>query len=67
MSDKGTWRKLRKQLEQAGCTIVQGGRSNAHYKVYQGKRLINSIPSTASDHRTMRNVLAQLRREGIPV
>lgn len=50
----------------ADAWCVRGG--NQHVKVYpvDGSRMI-PIPSTPSDHRTVRNKKAALRRAGIPV
>lgn len=63
MSDKKRWAELRKQLQQAGCTLTLTPRN--HYKVHRDGRLLTVLAGTASDPRALRNTIALLRREGI--
>lgn len=60
------FKDLRKRLIEAGCRIVKSKR-NSHHKVYYQGILINSMPSTTGDHRSLRNTLSQLRRAGVPL
>lgn len=49
-------------LLQQGFDVVQA--KNNHRKVYEGKRLITTLPSTPSDHRSIRNCVSILKRNG---
>lgn len=66
MSDRATWKKLRKRLQELGCTIElhKGG----HYKVYDsnGNR-VSTMAASASCPRAYRNQVADLRRQGIAI
>lgn len=65
MSDNTEWKRLRKLLKKQGCQIEGGG--DKHFKVFQGKRLITTMPSSPGGGRALRNQKAQLRREGFKV
>ena len=65
--DRQRWAKLRKDLEQQGFTLNLS-RRNQHYKVTNNAgRQVCVLPSTASDPRSYRNALSQLRRAGAKV
>ncbi|MFE3202207.1 type II toxin-antitoxin system HicA family toxin [Embleya sp. NPDC059237] len=55
-------KKLIKALEAQGFTVVRT--KGNHYKVYKGGRLITTLPFTPSDHRSILNCIAVLRRAG---
>lgn len=57
------WKQLHKKLEQLGCTVRRAG--SGHWKVYQEGRMVLVLPSSASDHRSIRNAQALLKRLGI--
>lgn len=56
-------RDLLKKLEAQGWRIVAGGK---HIKAFppDTTRPMVTIPTTPSDHRSLRNTIAQLRRSG---
>lgn len=53
-------RELLQKLK-PGFRYEMGGE---HIKVYDGNRLITTVPNTPSDHRSLKNARAKLRREG---
>jgi hypothetical protein len=53
-------RKLVKRIEAAGLTVVLS--KNGHWKVFQGGMLVGTLAGSASDHRSIRNSLADIRR-----
>jgi hypothetical protein len=59
-------RQLVSRLEAAGYRVTRG--ASGHIKVYDpGGAMISSLPSSPSDHRSLKNGIAQLRRKGAPV
>lgn len=63
MSDKGEWRKLRQQLVTAGCRIEGGG--DKHFKVFRGKELVTTLPTSPGRNQGLRNKRAELKRKGL--
>lgn len=66
MSDRATWKKLRKRLQDLGCSVelVKGG----HYKIYNSSgRRITTMAASASCPRAYRNQVADLRQQGIAI
>jgi len=58
-------RNLIRALERQGAEVRTGG--SGHLKVYRDGNLVYTFAATASDHRTMRNTIAGLRRAGFDV
>jgi hypothetical protein len=54
-----------RRVEKLGYEVRRNG--SGHVKVYDGDRLLVSMASTPSDHRSVRNTIATLRRAGIDV
>lgn len=52
-------------IRKAGGTLRRSG--SGHWKVYLDGRMITTIASSPSDGRSLRNVRAVLRREGMRV
>ncbi|ACM42253.1 hypothetical protein ATHENA_91 [Mycobacterium phage Athena] len=52
--------------ENAGATVEKSKR-NGHYKVYVEGRMIAVIASSASDWRSVKNTIANLRRGGLDI
>ncbi len=50
------------ELDRQGFEVKMGG--SGHWKVYADNRLITTLPATPSDHRSLRNAIAILRRAG---
>lgn len=50
------------ELDRQGFEVKRGG--SGHWKVYDAAHLVATLPSTPSDHRSLRNTLAVLRRAG---
>lgn len=65
MANHNEWKNLRRKLEQQGLDVVKS--RSSHWKVYQGKRLLTSMPSSSGGGRGLANAVAQLRREGFDV
>lgn len=57
-------RDLIHDIRAAGGTLVPGG---SHPKVVFQGRVLDTVPLTPSDHRSVPNTRAKLRREGLPV
>jgi hypothetical protein len=55
-------RELVRKLKALGCEVRP---HKGHWKVYRDGEYVATVPSTPSDHRTMLNVRAQLRRIGL--
>jgi hypothetical protein len=61
-----TMRALRRAILAAGCRLEPGGSS--HEKVISPEgRVISSLSNTPSDHRTIPNAVAELRRKGVDI
>lgn len=56
------YRKLARELQDAGCELVQGGK---HVKVRRNGVCVGTLPVSSSDHRALRNNYAQYRALGI--
>jgi hypothetical protein len=56
---------LKRRLSDLGVDISRGGNNHLHFR-YNGK-LVATSASTPSDIRTIRNVVADLRRNGVDV
>lgn len=65
MTDKKMWRQLRQRLKEAGCTVTLT--RNMHYKIRHEGRVISTLAGSASDPRSYRNAIANLRREGVRI
>lgn len=66
MSDRATWKKLRKRLQDLDCTVTQ--LKSGHYKVYDSDgRTITTMAASTSCPRAYRNQIADLRRQGIAI
>lgn len=59
-------RALVKKIEAAGGEIVSTGKSG-HLKVYLDTTFIGALAGTPSDHRTWKNDIARLRRNGLKI
>jgi predicted RNA binding protein YcfA (HicA-like mRNA interferase family) len=59
-------RDIVKKLEKQGWRIEQGGK---HLKAYPADKSMPLvvIPGTPSDHRSLKNLIAQLRRSGADI
>lgn len=55
-------RKLKKALKAQGFEVVPT--KNSHETVRKNGVRVTTLPSSPSDHRTMKNCLAELRRAG---
>ncbi len=66
MANQDAWRKLRQKLVEQGLDVVLSKGSN-HYKVFRGKQLLTSMPSSSGGGRGYNNAKAQLKRLGIRV
>ncbi|MEU5900370.1 hypothetical protein [Streptomyces venezuelae] len=53
---------LIKKLNEQGFEVERA--KNNHWTVRKNGRRVTTLPSTPSDHRTMKNCLAYLKREG---
>lgn len=63
----GDLRRLLRQVADLGFEVEQGNRS-PHWKVRDNDgKLLVVLSSTASDHRSIKNARAQLRRAGVAV
>ncbi|AHJ88387.1 hypothetical protein CG91_gp087 [Mycobacterium phage 39HC] len=61
-------RLLLEAVEAAGGECVPHGRTRpGHWKVYLGGKMIGGISGTPSDHRTRKNDIARLRRNGLNI
>lgn len=60
-----TMKDLLKRLAKLDVDVARGGNNHLHYR-YRGK-LIAVSASTPSDVRTIRNLVADLRRGGVDV
>lgn len=56
---------LLREAEKQGCRVQQGG--NNHWKIYAPNGTIIVTGSTPSDHRSVLNTRARLRRAGVVV
>jgi predicted RNA binding protein YcfA (HicA-like mRNA interferase family) len=56
-------RTLIKELEAQGFEVTKG-RNSTHLVVRKKGQRVTTLPSTPSDHRTMKNCLADCRRAG---
>lgn len=54
--------QLRKKLQLQKFT--ERRTSRGHYQIRKGGRVVTVLPGTPSDHRTLKNCIADLRREG---
>ncbi|HEY8414386.1 MAG TPA: type II toxin-antitoxin system HicA family toxin [Thermaerobacter sp.] len=54
-------REIIRYLQKEGWTLRQGGK---HYVLTKGDKVL-TLPKTPGDHRSMKNVYADLRRAGI--
>ena len=59
-------RKMFRRLRDAGCEWGEVG-GGGHIPIYWQGRRVATISRSVSDHRAMRNLLSNLRREGVPV
>lgn len=57
-------RDLLRSAEKAGAHIE---RRRRHYAVHHGGRIIATVPSTPSDHRSLKNARATIRRAGLSI
>lgn len=55
-------RQLIKKLEAQGFTVTPT--RNGHYRVSKNGTSVTTLPGTPSDHRSMKNCLAYLKRAG---
>jgi hypothetical protein len=55
--------RIVKELERQGWRIIQGGKHQKAFPPDRDKPMV-TIPNTPSDHRSLRNLIAQLRRSG---
>lgn len=55
-------RKLCKELQNQGFVVERGGK---HLKVFDDTESLIAILGTASDWRTMKNVVSNLRKAGV--
>lgn len=62
---KAALQDLLDSCERQGCRVVPG--KNCHIKVFPPRGDMISVPSTPSDHRSMKDIVARLRRAGIVV
>ncbi|WMI33371.1 hypothetical protein SEA_PROVOLONE_51 [Streptomyces phage Provolone] len=55
-----SWSELQGRLIEQGYRIEQG---RTHLGIYDGDKKIGTLPTSASDHRGLKNACTQLRRE----
>jgi len=60
-------RRLLEAIEAAGGTAEQSPGQGGHWKVYLDGRYIGGLCCTPSDHRSMQNDIARLRRNGLRI
>lgn len=60
MGQRSEWARLRTALEGAGFTVAL--RPSGHYAVYRGAARVYTMPGSASDWRSYRNTLSDIRR-----
>lgn len=59
-----TWRELRARLEDLGCDVRRG---KTHYKITLPDGTVTSMPTSASDRRSLPNQVHDLRKLGVDV
>ena len=62
--DKDVRELVKKLIKQDFQAAFAPGRDNVHIVVRKNGVKVTTIPSTASDHRSLKNTLAQLARAG---
>lgn len=65
MSYESDWKRLRKSLVEQGLRVELSNRQ--HWKVYRGKELITTMPSSPGGGRGLPNKRAELRRKGVNI
>ena len=66
MTDKKMWKEMRRQLQAAGCEIVQP-KGRSHVRVYHDGVLVTVMQQSQSCYRAYQNKRAELRRKGFEV